>query len=124
MAFEWTDELKAQVIKDYETANPTPETSTEIVKDIADGIDGTTVNGVRGILVRAEVYIKKDATKSSSGDKKSTGTRVNKADAIAKLDALITTNSLKLDTDITSKLTGKAAIYFVTTIEALTAEEA
>ena len=122
MSTEWTDELRAQVIKSYEEANPTPETSTEIVKEIADDL-GRTVNGVRAILVRAEVYIKKDATKASSGTK-STGTRVNKAEAIAKLNSLITDNSLDLDEDITGKLTGKAALYFATIFEALTVKEA
>ena len=122
MSTEWTDELKKQVIETYEAANPTPENSSEIVKEIADDLD-KTVNGVRMILVRAEVYVKKDATKSSSS-KKTTGTRVNKAESIAKLNSLITNNSLELDEDITGKLTGKAANYFATIFEALTAEEA
>jgi len=35
MATTWTDELKASVIAKYEGAGPTPENSTEIIKDIA-----------------------------------------------------------------------------------------
>ena len=125
MSTEWTDELRAAVIKTYLEAEPTPETSTEIVKEIADDI-GKTTNGVRAILTSAGegIYVKKVATKTSSSGTKATGTRVNKTEAIAKLDALITDNSLTLDTDITSKLTGKAANYFATTIEALTIKEA
>lgn len=55
---QWTDELKAKVIEMYEGADPTPETSTEIIKDIADEIEASP-NGVRMVLVQAGVYVKK-----------------------------------------------------------------
>jgi len=55
----WTDELKSQVIEDYQGADPTPETSMEIVSDIAENI-GQTPNGVRMILTKAGVYVKKN----------------------------------------------------------------
>ena len=56
----------------YEEAEPTPETSMEIVKDIAEELDESP-NGVRMILTKAGVYVKKTpATKSSGG---STGGR-------------------------------------------------
>ena len=35
----WTDELKEQVVEMYEKAQPTPENSTEIIKDIAEQIE-------------------------------------------------------------------------------------
>jgi transposase-like protein len=55
----WTDEKKAEVIEAYESANPTPESSMEIVKEIAEEYDESP-NGVRMILIRYwwdEVYI-------------------------------------------------------------------
>ena len=61
----WTDESKAQAVSMYEEADPTPETSMEIVKDIAEELDESP-NGVRMILTKAGVYVKKTpATKSS-----------------------------------------------------------
>lgn len=115
----WTDELKAKVVKLYQDANPTPETSVEIVKKIAEDI-GESANGVRMVLMKAEVYLKKDAgassstaTKSGSTATKSEGTkRVSKESQIAELKAAITARDGKLDEDILSKLTGKAAAYF------------
>ncbi len=119
---EWTDELKEQVKKDYLEAEPTPETSSEIVEKIAKDI-GKTVNGVRTILSRAKVYITKANTPKVTEEGTKTS-RVNKADAIGKLESLITVNSLTLDSGITSKLTGKAAVYFASLIETLTTKEA
>ena len=120
MSTEWTDETKKEAIKAYTDKNPTPENSSEIVAEIASSMD-KTVNGVRAILVRAEVYVKKDPT--STNNKKSTTVRVNKAEAIAKLSELITNNGMELDETITSKLTGKAAIYFTSIFERLTDKE-
>ena len=108
--FEWTDELRQQVIKDYTKAEPTPETSTEIVKDIADEI-GVTPNAVRAILSRAEVYVKKDPAKSkrSSGN----GTkRVSKAEEIQRLKNLVSSTGQDVSDEIIDKMTGKAAKYF------------
>ena len=47
----WTEEQKAKVIEAYEAAGPTPENSTEIIKDIAEEFEQSP-NGVRMILVR------------------------------------------------------------------------
>lgn len=105
---EWTDELRAQVIADYAAAEPTPETSVEIVKEIAENT-GTTPNGVMAILLRDGSYIKKSTEKKESTGTK--GTRVNKAEAVKNLTDTINANSLSLDEDIISKLTGKAAAY-------------
>ena len=52
----WTDESKQQAIDLYTEQDPTPETSMEIVKDIADEL-GESPNGVRMILTRASVYL-------------------------------------------------------------------
>lgn len=121
---EWTAELKASVVKKYEEATPTELTSTEIVKDIAEALgDGFTVNGVRVILVKAGVYIKKGTGKKVTTETETKATRVNKADAMKALTDLIEGAGLEVDMDIISKLTGKAAVYFSEVIEALTTTE-
>lgn len=118
---QWTDELKAKVIEMYEQAGPTPESSTEIIKDIAEEIE-MSPNGVRMVLVQAGVYVKKD---SSAGSAKTTKTasgegskRVSKEDSIASLRAAIEAKGAPIDDDILGKLTGKAAVYFATVLKA------
>ena len=117
----WTDELKAKVIEMYEQAGPTPESSTEIIKDIAEEIE-MSPNGVRMVLVQAGVYVKKD---SSAGSAKTTKTasgegskRVSKEDSIASLRAAIEAKGGPIDDDILGKLTGKAAVYFASVLKA------
>ena len=110
----WTDEKKAEVIEAYEAANPTPETSMEIVKDIADEFEESP-NGVRMVLTKAGVYVKK--APASGGSKTgasggSGGGRVSKAAAIEALSAAISDAGQEVDEEIVSKLTGKAAQYF------------
>ena len=118
---QWTDELKAKVIEMYEQAGPTPESSTEIIKDIAEEIEASP-NGVRMVLVQAGVYVKKD---SSAGSAKTTKTasgegskRVSKEDSIAALKAAIEAKGGPIDDDILGKLTGKAAVYFASVLKA------
>jgi transposase-like protein len=110
---EWTDELKQEVIAAYEEREPTPENTMEIVKEVADQFDKTP-NGVRMVLIRAGVYVKK--TVASGGGKSSGSTggakRVNKAEAIDALKAKIAAANQDVDDDICDRLTGKAAIYF------------
>lgn len=117
----WTDELKDQVVGMYEKAEPTPENSTEIIKDIAEQIE-MSPNGVRMVLVQAGVYVKKDpaTTSKSSATKKEGGggTRVNKESALADLRAAIEAKGATVDEDIVGKLTGKAAIYFAQVLKA------
>jgi hypothetical protein len=110
----WTDESKAQAIEMYEKAEPTPENSMDIVAEIAEEL-GESVNGVRMILSKAGVYVKKEAAKSSGGASKTTksaSTRVSKEDAQAQLIAALEEAGKPVDSDIISKLTGKAAVYF------------
>jgi hypothetical protein len=121
MAATWTDELKAEVIAKYEGAGPTPENSTEIIKDIAEEIE-MSANGVRMVLVQAGVYVKKDPTAGSTSKTKTAGTgdkpaRVSKESAIADLTAAIEAAGKTVDADILSKLTGKAAVYFLGVIK-------
>lgn len=122
MTNQWTDELKAKVIKMYEDAEPSPESSTEIIKDIADEI-GMSPNAVRMVLIQAKVYVKKDPSTSSSksGGTKSAGEgskRVSKESAIADLKAAIEARGAPVDEDILGKLTGKAAVYLLSVIKA------
>ena len=115
----WTDEKKAEVIAAYEAADPTPENSMEIVKEIAEEFEESP-NGVRMILTKAGVYVKK--TPASGGEKKATtggGTRVSKAAAVEALTAAISDAGQEADEEILSKLTGKAAQYFTTIITAI-----
>lgn len=118
---QWTDELKQDVISKYEAAGPTPETSTEIIKDIAEEIE-MSPNGVRMVLVQAGVYVKKEAGASASKTAtKSSGEgskRVSKESAIAELKEAIEAKGAPVDEDILSKLTGKAAVYLLSVIKA------
>ena len=120
MAAAWTEELKKEVIAKYEGAGPTPDNSTEIIKDIAEEIE-MSANGVRMVLVQAGVYVKKDPSASTSktktpatGDKPA---RVGKEAAIADLKTAIEDAGKEADDDILSKLTGKAAVYFLSIIK-------
>jgi transposase-like protein len=121
MAATWTDELKASVIEKYEGAGPTPENSTEIIKDIAEEIE-MSPNGVRMVLVQAGVYVKKDPSAAgtsktktpAAGDKPA---RVSKESAIADLKAALEDMNKPVDEDILSKLTGKAAVYFLSVLK-------
>lgn len=117
----WTDELKAQAIKMYQDGEPTPETSTELVKEIAEELDQSP-NGVRMILNQAGVYVKKDAAADKPAGTKTTGSgeggkRVSKESQIAALHEAIKARGKEVDEDITSKLTGKAAAYFTSVLK-------
>jgi len=109
----WTDESKAQAVEMYTEAEATPETSMEIVKDIADEL-GESPNGVRMILTKAGVYVKKTpaAKSTSSGTSGGGGGRVSVADAQQAVKDAISDAGLEADDAIISKLTGKAANYF------------
>jgi predicted transcriptional regulator len=109
----WTDESKAQAIRMYEDREPTPENSMDIVNEIAEEM-GESPNGVRMILSKAGVYVKKEPAAGASKSKttKSASTRVSKEDAQAQLIAAIEAAGKDVDSDIISKLTGKAAVYF------------
>ena len=113
----WTDEIKAEAVELYTDANPTPETSMEIVKQIADDL-GESPNGVRMILTKAGVYVKKTPAAKSSGGSTG-GTRVSKQAAQDALVAAITDAGQDVDEDVVSKLTGKAAQYFTKVLTAV-----
>ena len=111
----WDDDKKAQAISMYEEREPTPENSMDIVSEIAEEL-GESPNGVRMILSKAGVYVKKEPAAGGSGTNskttKAASTRVSKEDAQAQLIAAIEAAGKEVDSDIISKLTGKAAVYF------------
>ena len=114
----WTDEQKAQAMAAYKAGNPTPENSTELIKDIAEEMDQSP-NGVRMVLVQAGVYVKKEAATggATKKDGAAEGTkRVSKESQIAALKAKIEEIGAAVEDEILDKLTGKAAAYFVTVL--------
>jgi transposase-like protein len=113
----WTDESKAQAVEMYKEQEPTPETSMEVVKEIADEL-GESPNGVRMILTKAGVYVRKTpAAKSSNAG--GGGGRVSVADAQESLSSALSDAGQEVDPAIISKLTGKAAVYFKNIVDAL-----
>jgi len=125
---EWTDKLREKVKEAYLSANPTPETSVEIVNEIAEEI-GKTPNGVLAVLVRArdendnKIYISKKSNTTSKTSKTNGTTKVGKAESLAALKTIISNNQLDVDDAIIDKLTGKASIYFTELFSALTITE-
>ena len=108
----WTEELKAELIEAYLGKDPTPETTSEIVKELAADFSGT-VNSIRMTLNKAGVYVKTVPKATTTGaDGAPAAKRVSKADSIESLTQAIQAKGLEVDEAILSKLTGKAAIYF------------
>jgi transposase-like protein len=115
----WTDESKQEAIDMYQESDPTPETSMEIVKEIAEHL-GESPNGVRMILTKAGVYVRKTpAARASSGGSSTGGGRVSVTDAQERLTSVLSDAGQEVDSAIISKLTGKAAVYFANIVEAL-----
>lgn len=117
----WDDDKKQAVIDAYESADPTPENSMEIVKELAEEYEESP-NGVRMILTKAGVYVKKTpgaSSSKSSGASGSGGTRVSKQSAIDALVAALSDAGQEADMEIVDKLTGKAAQYFAKVIAAI-----
>lgn len=116
MSTQWTDELKKEVIDAYTAQEPTAETSTEIIQELAETHD-KTVNGIRMILIKAEVYVKKTpSTSSSSSDSGDKPKRKTKQESLDELTAILTKHGVEADATIIDKLTGKAADYFTASI--------
>ena len=112
----WTDEKKQEAIDMYVGEEPTPENSMEIVADIAEQLEESP-NGVRMILTKAGVYVRKTPAAKSSGG--SGGGRVSVADAQSSLTDALNDAGQEIDSAIISKLTGKAAVYFTTVVNNL-----
>jgi len=103
----WTDESKEMAVEMYTSADATPETSMEIVKDIAEELNESP-NGVRMILTRAGVYVKKNPSKAN-GNASTGGGRVSKADCHQQLVEAVASVGGSLDMTIIDKISGKAA---------------
>lgn len=129
----WNDEKKQEVIdkyseimeNEYQNDEERAEHTMEVVSQLASDFDETP-NGVRMVLSRAGVYYKKQPAKPAASSGKSGGgggKRVNKAEAQESLRSLIQGIDPELvDEDIITKLTGKAAAYFVGVITTATSE--
>ena len=113
----WDDDKKAQAVSMYEEQDPTPETSMEIVKEIAEELDESP-NGVRMILTKAGVYVKKSPA-PNGGNGSSGGGRVSKQAMQDELSAAISDAGQTVDEDIISKLSGKAAQYLAGVIRTI-----
>tara|TARA_Y100001973_G_C4922394_1_gene197019 strand:- start:3 stop:401 length:399 start_codon:yes stop_codon:yes gene_type:complete len=117
----WTQEDKDELVARYQeemakfdTDEEKGQNSSEVVKALAEEI-GKTPNGVRIILQKADVYIKKTPTAktATSSGEGSGGKRVNKAQAQEECKNAISLIDPELvDDELISKLTGKAASYF------------
>jgi hypothetical protein len=85
----------------------------EIVKEIAEELEESP-NGVRMILTKAGVYIKKEAAAGSTARTAKTegSSKVSKTVAFEQLNAAIRDLGLEPNEEIVEKLTGKAALYF------------
>lgn len=119
----WTDTKRAEVVAEYSNVMATEydndaaraAASLEVVKELADKHE-ESANGVRMVLMKAGVYVKKGdpvaAAKANSTS--TTGTkRISKEDAIQTLTNQIgAIDPALIDAEILSKLTGKAAAYF------------
>lgn len=112
----WTEEDKQKVIEMYQAGNPTPASSTELINDIAQDMEQSP-NAVRQVLVQAKVYVKKDVATGTKGTATKTAEdkvpRVSKEAQIGELRDAIVAAGKDVDEDILSKLTGKAAVYFL-----------
>lgn len=116
----WDEVKRLAAIEAYQDGNPTPENSMELVKEIAEDLEESP-NGVRMILTKNNVYVKKSpaAAASSGSSGSSGGTRVSKQAACDALIAALTDTGQEVDEDIISKLTGKAAQYFTGVINSV-----
>lgn len=119
----WTNEEKelavavyTQILEnDYETDEQRAENSTAIVERVKEHLPGKTVNGIRLILRKADVYIAQTPKASASANKAKTGgTKMSKADQIQALKDVIRDNTpegTEIDEEVFNKLTGKAAAH-------------
>lgn len=115
----WDEEKRLAAIEAYQDGNATPENSMELVKEIAEDLEESP-NGVRMILTKAGVYVKKTPAASSKSSGASTGgTRVSKAGAQESLIAALTDAGQDVDNEIVERLTGKAAQYFTGVINSV-----
>ena len=124
MAKKWTDEDIKQAVELYQKQDPTPENTMQCVQNVAEEMEQNP-NGVRAILSKQGVYIKKeDSSTNSKNANPSTGSkRVNKQEAQQELTSALRDAGQEPDEDIVSRLTGKAAKYFTNVLREITLGE-
>ena len=119
MATIFTEELKEEVILEYKSRmaefeeSQRPLHTLDVVKDLATEY-GSSANGIRMMLSKAGVYIKKaDAPKTSTS---AAPKRMSKEAAHQALVDAIEAFGIEADKDIISKLSGVAAQYLSTVL--------
>jgi len=130
MPTTWSPELKEEVKAAYLEKNPTAENTVEVIEQVKNTFNekdpelDLSINGIRMVLTKLGVYIKKIPTSSAAkategGDKPK---RVNKQDSIDALVKVLEDKNVEIDMDIIGKMTGKAAIYFKEAIDTILSE--
>lgn len=110
----WTEDKKAKVVEAYTSQNPTAENTAELIAKIAEA-EGETVNGVRMVLSKAGVYVKiANKTATPSGEAKPK--RKSKQESLDELTGLMEDHGVEVEDEVVSKLTGKAAEFFIKAI--------
>lgn len=109
----WTDETRAAAVEKYLKLKPTPTTTAECIKAVADEM-GQSANGVRMILAKAGAYVPQEKAKATAatGAKPTGLPKVTKAQSTADLVGALTDLGQEADMEILEKLTAKASIYF------------
>ena len=123
MATIFTEELKEEVILEYKSrmAEFAPEDqplhTLDVVKELAAEYD-SSANGIRMLLSKAGVYIKKaDAPKATTS---TAPKRMSKEAAHQALSDAIESFGIEVNKEIISKLSGVAAQYLSTVLIAVT----
>lgn len=115
----WTEEQKKEIVDKYLARNPTPSNSVQIVEEIAEDL-GLPKNSVRMALSNAKVYIKKTDAAVLDIQTSDKPARKSKQSSLDELAGAISKAGQEVDEAIVSKLTGKAAEYFVKVITGIT----
>jgi hypothetical protein len=117
----WTDEkattavaLYLEYIGEFDTDEAKAKNTMEVCARVAEEV-GEKVNSVRIRLSKADVWVKAAPKKAVAATTEGKAKRVNKAEAIAELESVISANGYTVtaeDKAIIEKLTGKAAVMF------------
>lgn len=105
---------KQEAIELYQSMEPTPETTSECIKEVSEQL-GASPNSIRMVLNKAGVYVKQ--VKVTSSKEGSSTKRTSKAAAQEELISLITEKELPLDEEIIGRMTGKAMLYVASLIK-------
>ena len=115
------DNVKQAIVDAYLEQDPTPETSMNIVNQLAEE-HGKSPNSFRMLLSGAGVYVKKTTSTTKGSSDKTDGdkpTRKSKETSLNELKEAIKKRGQDVNEEIISKLTGKAADYFTSVISSI-----